>query len=266
MENIYVNDSNSIQMNREQKIELLKLMAEKERRASQRKISRLYPETGPLRRELYVPHMSFMSAGAKYRERAFVAANRVGKTESVGGYELTCHLTGRYPVWWAGKRFTRPVRAWAAGSTGQAVREILQEKLLGPINAVGTGLIPGEYIQNPKRKAGSVPDAIESVSVKHVSGKLSRLVFKSYDQKRKAFEGTEQDIVWMDEEPDIGIYTECVIRTMTTDGIVILTCTPLLGLSEVILQFLPGGKFLDNFEGADKYVIGATWEDAPLLT
>ncbi len=40
-----------------------------------------------------------------------MAANRVGKTEGAGGYEMTCHLTGRYPHWWEGRRFSGPVRA-----------------------------------------------------------------------------------------------------------------------------------------------------------
>ena len=46
----------------------------------------------------------------------------------------------------------------------------------------------------------------------------------------------------MDEEPDLNIYTECLTRTMTTNGMVICTFTPLLGLSDVVLLFLPGGK------------------------
>ena len=37
----------------------------------------------------------------------------------------------------------------------------------------------------------------------------------------------------------MSIYSECLLRTMTTDGIVMLTFTPLLGLSDVALKFLP---------------------------
>ena len=32
---------------------------------------------------------------------------------------MTCHLTGRYPPWWEGRRFSGPVRAWAAGKTNE---------------------------------------------------------------------------------------------------------------------------------------------------
>jgi hypothetical protein len=38
--------------------------------------------------------MEFFEAGAKYRERCMMAANRVGKTLGVGGYETAAHLTG----------------------------------------------------------------------------------------------------------------------------------------------------------------------------
>jgi hypothetical protein len=53
-----------------------------------------------------------------------MAANRVGKTEGAGGYEMTCHLTGRYPDWWEGRRFSGPVRAWAAGKTNETTRDV----------------------------------------------------------------------------------------------------------------------------------------------
>ncbi|MEW8416920.1 MAG: hypothetical protein AB2690_06675, partial [Candidatus Thiodiazotropha endolucinida] len=60
-----------------------------------------------------------------------LAANRIGKTEGVGLYELVLHLTGAYPGWWRGRRFSRPIRAWAAADTIKNARAILQAKLLG---------------------------------------------------------------------------------------------------------------------------------------
>src|SRR5215813_15606402 len=95
--------------------ELASLRNESAGRTARRKINSYFPETGPLRRELYPKHQEFFAAGAKFRERLMLAANRVGKTEGVGGYELVLHLTGQYPGWWKGRRFDRPIRAWAAG-------------------------------------------------------------------------------------------------------------------------------------------------------
>lgn len=227
----------------------------------------MYPDEGPLRRELYVPHCKFFAAGTEWRERAMVSANRVGKTEGVGGYELTLHLTGQYPDWWVGRRFNKPISAWAAGDTSQTVRDIIQTKLLGEPGNYGTGLIPGDLVEGTKNKAGSVPDTVESIAVKHVSGGVSHLGLKSYDQKRKSFQGTEKDVIWLDEEPpDLGIYAECLLRTMTTDGLVMCTFTPLLGLSETVLSFMPGGQIPKDFAETGKFVVNATWDDAPHLT
>jgi len=250
---------------RVQKETLLSLLEEKARRKRMGKIFTMYPEDGPLSRHNYPKHMAFMAAGANYRERCAMSANRIGKTEGMGGYELTCHLTGIYPEWWKGKRFKKAIRAWASGNTNQTTRDILQAKLIGPINDIGTGLIPGDCIIDVKRRAGSVPDTMEQVYVKHVSGGVSVLGFKSYEQGRKAFEGVEQDVILLDEEPPEDIYTECLIRTMTTQGLIMLTFTPLQGMSAVVLMFLPGGRMPD--EGTtSKFIISATWDDAPHLT
>ena len=35
------------------------------------------------------------------------------------------------------------------------------------------------------------------------------------------------------------VYGECLIRTASTNGIIMLTFTPLLGMSEVVMSFLP---------------------------
>lgn len=190
--------------------------------------------------------MQLFAAGLEHRERLFLAANRVGKTEGAGAYETTLHLTGQYPEWWPGRRFTRPIDAWAAGDTSKTVRDIIQHKLLGPANSYGTGMIPADAIIDTRPRAG-IPDAVEIIYVRHVTGGMSVLVLKSYDQRREAFQGTEKDLIWLDEEPALDIYTECLMRTMDTvpgepGGMVLLTFTPLQGLSDVVLSFLPGGR------------------------
>lgn len=235
------------------------------RRLQRQKIKRYYPETGKLRRDAYPKHMSFFSAGATCRQRLMLAANRVGKTEGVGLYELTLHLTGDYPDWWIGRRFNRAVKAWAAGDTKQTVREILQDKLLGSPGQWGTGLIPGDDISRVARGGGSVADSVETIYVKHRTGGISALVLKSYDQRRESFQGTEQDIILLDEEPPEDIYTECLLRTMTNNGMLMLTFTPLRGMSEVVLAFLPGGELVENLADSSKFVVMATWDDVPHL-
>lgn len=231
---------------------------------ARRKIDRYFPEEGPLRRELYPKHCEFFEAGQDHRERLMLAGNRVGKTEGVGGYELTLHLTGQYPAWWTGRKFTRPVQAWAAGDSGKTVREILQFKLLGPMGQWGTGLIPGDLLGRVTRAVG-MADTADTVFVKHVSGGESRLIFKTYEQRRESFQGTEQDVIWLDEEPPLDVYTECLLRTMTNNGMVMCTFTPLQGLSDVVQMYLPGGKLNDQQPPAGRFVVMATWDDAPHL-
>jgi len=244
---------------------LLLLLQEKQRRIAQNKIDLFYPTKGPLRRELYPKHIEFFAMGANYPERCVMAANRIGKSEGIGAYEITIHATGIYPDWWIGKRFDRPVTCWAAGTTGTTARDIVQFKLLGQPENRGTGMIPGALIEKTTPKAGGVPNAVDTILVRHISGGLSRIKIKSYAEGRKSFEGTEQDIIWLDEECPIDIYTECLTRTMTTNGHIILTFTPLAGLTQTVLMFLPGGNIKEWAEGS-RCLIMATWDDAPHIT
>lgn len=218
-------------------LHLMELKHEQELEIKRSRIDLFYPETGPLRRELYVKHIDFFRAGALHRERLFLAANRVGKSEGVGAYECAVHLTGEYPDWWIGRRFRKPVSAWAAGDTSKTTRDIIQAKLLGPINALGTGMVRGSRLVRTTAKPG-VPDAIETAYVRHVTGGISEIGFKSYDQGRISFQGTERDLIWLDEECDRSIYVECLMRTMTTNGLLLLTFTPLQGLTDIVREFL----------------------------
>ena len=207
------------------------------------KLHQYFPNEGPYRRELYPKVLQFFKVGARHRTRAFIAGNRVGKSDT-GAFETTLHLIGEYPSWWEGRRFDGPVNIWAAGDTAKTVRDILQEKLLGPPGAPGTGMIPAHLIDHTTAKQG-LADAVETVWVQHRSGGVSVVTFKSYDQRQEAFQGTAQHLIWLDEEPPEDILTESLLRTTKTSdfpgGMVMLTFTPLQGLTPLILSFLPGG-------------------------
>jgi phage terminase large subunit-like protein len=231
---------------------------------AEHKLESYYPETGPLRRELYVKHMECFESGARFTERCFMAANRVGKSEGVGAYEMTLHLTGNYPPWWKGRRFNRPVSACAAGKDTKTVRDILQSALLGPGPKFGTGMLPADTILNTTPKVGT-PEAVEMIYVKHVSGGRSDLQFKSYDSGPESFYGTKKDVVWLDEEAEQKIYAECLLRTLATvpgepNGIILVTFTPLWGMTELAKDFIQAE------EGSPKHLITATWNDAPHLS
>jgi len=220
----------------------------------------MFPDEGPLRRELYPRHLEFLAAGASYRERLFMAGNRTGKTEA-GAYEMALHLTGKYPAWWTGKRFEKAVQAWACGTTNGTTRDIVQEKLLGPEGAHGTGMIPAGLIAKVSNKQG-LPNAADTIAVKHVSGHRSHVSFKSYESGRKAFEGAAVHVIWLDEESPLDVYIECLYRTATTGGILYTTFTPLAGMSDVVKSF----EEPESDEArAVKHVTRCDWEQVPHL-
>ena len=207
-----------------------KLEAEKERRQSRARLGSYRP---------YRKQRDFHAAGRLYRERLLMAGNQLGKT-FCGGAEVAMHLTGRYPDWWPGLRFTRPVRAWAGSQTAEVTRDGVQRVLIGePKNEDdwGTGLIPHDTLADWSRRQG-IPDAIDSVLIRHASGGLSTLGFKSYDQGRAKWQGETLDLVWLDEEPPLDLYTEALTRTNAVAGVVVMTFTPLLGMSETVARFL----------------------------
>lgn len=241
------------------------LLEERARRKARRRLFEFYPDEGPLRRELYVKHLEFFRLGKTRRERLALAANRVGKTEGMGGYETALHVTGLYPDWWEGRRFKRRVRCWVAGKNNETTRDIVQAKLFGEVTWVdgkravsGTGLIPGELIGSLTWKQG-VPNLIDTARVKHAGGGWSIVGLKSYEQGRGSFEGTEQEVVWLDEEPPFDVYGECLIRTATTKGMVMLTFTPLEGMTETVTSFL-------DEPSASKGMVQAGWDDVPHLS
>ena len=192
------------------------------------------------RLELYTPYrkqLEFHALGASTRERLFMAGNQLGKSLS-GAAEMAVHLTGRYPEWWEGRVFTKPVAAWASGVTGESVRDTVQRLLVGRPGQYGTGFIPADCIVGEPRRAMGVSDLLDSVAVRHSSGGESRLYFKRYEQGREKWQGETLDIVWFDEEPPSDIYTEGLTRTNATGGMAYMTFTPLLGMSEVVTRFI----------------------------
>jgi phage terminase large subunit-like protein len=205
----------------------------------------------PICRTLYRKHLEHFRAGLVFPERLLMAANRIGKTEG-GSYEVTCHLTGKYPHWWQGRRFEHPTDWWAAGSTSKTTRDILQVSLLGPLGRErdGLGMVPLHLIADKTPKAG-VPDAFETLWVQHAekvhgAPSLSMLQFKSYDQGRRAFDGTAKDGIWLDEEPPEDVVGECQLRTMTKRGIVIITFTPLQGLTTFVKDYIDTAVMADG--------------------
>lgn len=208
---------------------------ELERLRDLEELERLRREWGMLTYRPYPKQRTFHELGLVKRERTLFAGNQLGKTLAAGN-EGAFHATGIYPEDWKGKRFSKPTRAWAAGVTGESTRDNPQRILLGPVGSHGTGTIPKSHIVKTSSARG-VPDAVETVLVKHVSGGTSQITFKAYADGREKWQGESLDWVWFDEEPPLEIYTEGLTRTNATKGVVFCTFTPLLGMSDVVMRF-----------------------------
>lgn len=179
-------------------------------------------------------------AGATWPERLLKAGNQNGKT-ICAGYETAIHMTGFYPSWWDGHRFDKAVRVWIVGVSALMTRDGAQKVMLGDpssAEALGTGMIPKELIVGKPTSSRSITDGVDTFVVRHISGDHSSATFKSCEQGREKFQSEKVDIIWLDEEPPLDIYTECLTRTTVSEGIVYMTFTPLGGVTPVVDRFL----------------------------
>jgi phage terminase large subunit-like protein len=212
-------------------LEKLRLAEELERRKRENRLASYRP---------YPKQKAFHAAGAEFRERLFMAGNQLGKTFS-GGCEAAIHSTGLYPDWWEGRRFKDANKGWVAGVTGESTRDNPQRILLGEPGQFGTGTIPKRCIEKIVMARG-VPNLVDSVFVRHVTGSTSMIAFKAYEKGREKWQGETLHWLWFDEEPPLDIYTEGLTRTNVTGGITFVTFTPLLGMSDTVLRFIGDGE------------------------
>ena len=224
-------------------------------------ISDIYETNRLLEYEPYDYQKRFHDAkdmsGRLARQRLLMAANKTGKT-FCGASEMAIHLTGRYPKWWTGAKFNRPITAWAAGNTTANTRDIVQAELLGEPGdeeEFGKGAIPKHYISGTPLRMPGVPNAYQSLKVKHVSGRNSKLIFKSYEQGKMQWMGKAVDVTWLDEEPPQDIYSQALRAALKSGGIVFMTFTPESGMTEVVTQFM-------TKLGQSQALYHATWDDA----
>ena len=77
-----------------------------------------------------------------------------------------------------------------------------------------------------------------------------RIVSLSVDAGREKFQGASVKAIWLDEEPTVEVFEECMLRTVDTKGKCLITATPLKGLS-FMYDF-----FVDNPpQGFDRYAL-----------
>lgn len=231
-------------------------------------IGSMYPDGSPLSIEHYERHKDCFDVGPQYRHRCFMGGNGTGKSYGVGGYEVALHATGDYPHWWAGIVYEKPIPIWVCGDTRETVRDIMQKILLGPFategdEALGTGLIPRDRI-GKVRVIGNTNGSCDYALIRHKSGGWATIKFKSYDQGRKAFQGTSVPFILLDEEPPYAIFQECLQRGRGVDGRILLTFTPLSGHTEVVDEFLAWEA--RNKAGGSVITVTCEWDHVPHLS
>ncbi len=244
-------------MTKAEKIELLQLLEERERRAKLNAIATVFSS-------LYDWQKKFIKHTSEYRAACLMAANRVGKTYT-GCLIDAIHATGDYPDDYDGHRFEHPPLIWVLGYSGEKIRDLLQKPLVGSVSN-GTaegGLIPKERIVDVLPMLGT-PRCSREIRVRHKNGGISRIQFWSYTQGQHALMGDSVDWYHIDEEPkDQTIYPQVITRTATGDlgngGRGILTFTPENGRTELVI------KFMDD-PAPSQILQRATWDDAQHLT
>ena len=189
--------------------------------------------------------------------RGILAANRIGKTVSTC-YETAMHLTGLYPEWWTGHRYTQPITVMVAGEGWSQVALVLQNELLGTPDVklreqLGTGAIPRDCIVADTMRSDGA-NAI-GVEILHTSGSKSYLLFANYTQEVRQLQGFKLNLAVFDEQPPDDFFSEIVTRTATTQGMVMCSFTPLKGLNGLV------SKFWNREAGYD--YIRVAWSDVP---
>jgi phage terminase large subunit-like protein len=188
----------------------------------------------------YPKQSQFFATGLRFRERGLFSGTQLGKSESAA-YEMACHLCGEYPPDWPGRKFDKAIRAWAVGDSLKMARDIMQRKLCGEpgdAEAKGSGMIPKDRFVGEPVLARGETNAYDTVQVRHVSGGVSTLQFRTYQAGAMALQGTTLEAVWLDEEPaDYAVYSECLARVGATGGMLMITFTPLRGMSEISLRY-----------------------------
>ncbi len=188
---------------------------------------------------------------APQTNRWVFGGNRSGKTEC-GAVEVIYMARGIHPY----RKNKKSVTGWVVSLSQQVQRDVAQTKILHYLNPdwiVDIVMLSGKK-DNPKN------GVIDFITIKNVSGKISKIGFKSCDQGREKFQGASLDFVWFDEEPPFDIYSECLMRVLDKKGDIFGTMTPLKGLTWVYSHI-----YLNPTGSKNIWCEFMQWEDNPYL-
>lgn len=213
----------------------------------------------------------FINASSNHDIRLLSAANRIGKT-FCGAAEMAMHITGKYPIWYTGKRIKGSGRLyWCVGRDLTMVADIQQKELIGTADCrvteeLGTGAIPIEHIVTDRSKGWKADGArLERIRIRHVDGGLNTLEFYGSNDPN-ALMGRMVSAAWCDEESpySMEIYSQLIARTanaieLGVNGLIYITATPEEGETQLYLKF-------SQDKTGSLYFKNVTWWDCPLFS
>jgi len=181
---------------------------------------------------------AFFNASKGAFEILVSGGNRSGKTYGAI-YQTFMHATGLYRDFYDGHRFEFAPKIWSCNINVSKVKSINQDMLIGNESSAIEGVIHPSLILDKK----SGKDGIYSeVYVKHASGGVSTINFKTYGEKSDKFQSDRVHFIHLDEQPGYEIYIECLMRLADTDGKgmgrILITQYPKAGLDELMAHFM----------------------------
>lgn len=188
-----------------------------------------------LRLDFYQPQRDCVAAVTPFI--GLLGCNQGGKTITALS-RVRYDATGEYPEWWDGNRTVRGIDCWVCGDTYDTLRDGIQKKLFGSnLDEPGVmqagdpwpPMIPADMIVGKPTKVQNSGGCLETVKIRHASGGISTITFKSYAQGMTGLASATLDLVAIDEEPKWEILHELVARVMVRNGTILITFTPTHG-------------------------------------
>lgn len=171
-------------------------------------------EVDPL--NYYIPHpgqLPFHCSTAKIR--AMFGGNRSGKTEAgaaeTGFYSKQSQEYRSRPI-------RKDVKILVGSESNEYNRDIIVPKL--------RKWIPKSHIIKEVRIQRGFVDFWQLSN-----GGIIK--FKNYEQEADKWAGDDYDLIWLDEQPPHDIWKECLLRIIDRDGGILLTMTPIKGMTWV---------------------------------
>jgi phage terminase large subunit-like protein len=163
-----------------------------------------------------------------HRNKWLIAGNRAGKTvcasiqimaDCLGIDILTKGASKRFPP----DKIKRSLRSWVVSDTEDTSIDIVQKTIVNDILGQDEAGFLWNFIDDScsYTEQGGFKNGVLSFT------NDSSIRFKFSTQKRKTFQGTSLDIVWLDEEQPKDIYDECRARVIDSRGFIMGTLTPI---------------------------------------